>query len=134
MEHWWDVTCWGKTELLGETPCTALSTTNLTWTALGHNLNIRGKRLDTNRPSYGRPAAVFFFQNYPVLKYKSKDSLSLYRLWAISILQCGKSGERMGLHTTGNLPILRCSDRRNAGHSLQYLSTGQELYRCIGRQ
>jgi hypothetical protein len=32
-----------------------------------------------------RPAAVFFLQNYFVLKYKSKDSLSLNRLRAISI-------------------------------------------------
>lgn len=79
-------------------------------------------------------AVVFFLQNYLILKYKSKDSLSLNRLWAISILQCGKSGEQWVLHTTGNLPIPRCSDRRNAGHSLQYLSTGQELYRFIGCQ
>jgi len=89
-----------------------------------------GKRLGANRLSYGTAWCTFSFsfQNYLVLKYKSKDSLSLNWLWAISILQCGKSGERRGLHTTGNLPIPWFSDRRNSGHSLQYLSTGQELY------
>ena len=88
MEHSWNVTCWGKTELLGETPRTALSTTNLTWTPLGHNLNLRGKRLGANCPSYDTACCSFFSQNYLVQKYKSKDSLSLNRLWAISVLQC----------------------------------------------
>jgi len=85
MEHWWDFTCWGKTELLGDTSRSALSTTNHTWTAMGQNTNLRGKRLSTNRPSYGTACCRFFLKNYFVLKYKSKDSLSLNRLRAISI-------------------------------------------------
>lgn len=133
MEHWWNVT-WGKTGLLGESPLPRCLPQvshgrfwDTTWT-----LAERGWVLTARATAL--PAAVFFNQNNLVLKYKSKDSLSLNRLWAISILQCGKSGERWGLHITGNLLIPWFSDRRNAGHSLRYLSTGQELYRCIGCQ
>lgn len=50
---------------------------------LWDNLDLRGKRLGTKCPSYGTACCNFFPpQNYLVQKYKSKDSLSLNRLWA----------------------------------------------------
>lgn len=69
--------------------------------------------------------SIVVLKNYVLVKYKYNGSLSLNRLWAVLEVR----------RTTGLAPqITRLFHHRNAGHSLQYLSTGQEWYRAIGCQ
>jgi hypothetical protein len=55
MEHRWNETDRGKTEVLGKKTCPSatLSTTNPTWTDPGSNPGLRGGRQAANRLSHG---------------------------------------------------------------------------------
>lgn len=80
-----------------------------------------------------RPAAGFFLK---ITLYWSINLRIVYLWTGLGRYPYNSAGSPAndGAYTTGNMLFPRCSDRRNAGHSLHYLSTGQELYRCIGRQ
>jgi hypothetical protein len=81
-----------------------------------------------------RPAAVFF--PFKIAFYWSINLRIVYLWtgWGRYPYYSAGSLANDGAYTTCSLSFPRFSDRRNAGHSLRYLSPGQELYRCIGRQ
>ena len=83
-----------------------------------------------------RPAAILFFLSFKIALYWSINLRIVYLWTGLGPYPYYSAGSPAndGAYTIGNLPIPRCSDRRNAGHSLRYLSSRQELYRCIGCQ